>query len=198
MVAFLWVGGTTGLLVAFLGIVAAVTGHTSQRRNAARQHELLASLDEELETLKRENAQLRSEQQRPMSLGQAAGALRRQVLAAGDSNDEGDETWSTMTDATVLQATIISACQDLQTAIHHIQTQLSTGIAVSELDRRSGDRPARRSLEAPRLLHSPDVAVIATGTTARLPRVNGLDATAPLRRLVNGHDVVNGLDEAAN
>jgi hypothetical protein len=169
--------------------VAAVTGKTSQRRNVARQDQLVARLQEEMEGLKQENALLRSEQQQPTSLGKAAGAFRSQVLAAAGSGDEDDEAWAAMTDATVLQATIVSACRDLQTAIGHIQAQLSTGIPVSELDRRSADRPQRPALDATQLLHSPEVTVITTGTTARFPRpVNGHDVTARLPRPINGHE----------
>jgi hypothetical protein len=175
MVAYMWVGGATGLLVAFLGIVAAITRGSTKRSNSIHQHQLLARLREEIEGVKQENALIRSEHQRPLSLGQAAGAIRGQLQVAADSSgeedggDEGDEAWAVMTDATVLQATIVSACQDLQTAIRHVQTQLTTGIPVSELDRRATDGAPRLRPDISRPVLPPEVKVIRAGRAVRSP-----------------------------
>jgi hypothetical protein len=167
---YVWIGGATGLLVVFLGLVAAVTRRSTKRRNSAQQDQLVARLREEIEGLKQENALLRSEQQRPLSLGAAAGAIRGQLLpAAADSTDQGDEAWAAVTDATVLQATIVSVCQDLQTAIHHVQTQLTTGIPVSELDRRATDRQPRPRLDTFPAACPTDVTVVRTGSSVRVP-----------------------------
>lgn len=138
-VGFLYLGGATGVVVALLGILAAVNRISAKRRGDAEQAQLVARLREEIDLLKQENALLRSEQQRPRSLGQAAGAIRRlpaQANRLDDDGDEGDEAWATVTDATVLKATLASVCSDLQTAIHHVQRQLTTGIPAPELDRR--------------------------------------------------------------
>lgn len=96
---------------------------------------------EEIELLKYENAVLRSEQQRALSLGKVGERIRGElgnVVTSG--TDEGDEAWGALMEATVLRDTLMSVCQDLQTALRHVQLQLGSGVPIPEHDRRRIDR----------------------------------------------------------
>lgn len=114
---------------------------------------------DELELLRYENAMLRAEQQRALSLGKAGERAREQLAnvatspgihqggaqgairgGIGAGTDEGDDAWSALTEATVLRETMLAVCQDLQNAMRHVQVQLSSGVPITELDRRKSDR----------------------------------------------------------
>jgi hypothetical protein len=98
-------------------------------------------LAEDVELLRYENAVLRFEQQRAMSLGKVGERIRDQLgNAVTSGSDEGDDAWGALMEAKVLRDTLLSVCQDLQTAIGHVQLQLNSGIPIPELDRRRNDR----------------------------------------------------------
>jgi hypothetical protein len=97
--------------------------------------------------LKEENAVLRSEQQRPLHVGKAAAVIRDRVTAlAALATDDGDDAWGALAATTVLRETLVAACRDLETAIHHVHVQLTRGIPAPELDRRRTDRHPDRWL----------------------------------------------------
>lgn len=96
---------------------------------------------EEIELLRYENALLRAEQQRVLSLGAVGERIRGQIGSGSTpGSDGGDEAWGALVDATVLRETLLSVCQDLQTAVRHVQVQLSSGVPLPEHDRRRSDR----------------------------------------------------------
>jgi hypothetical protein len=103
---------------------------------------------EDVELLRYENAVLRFEQQRVLSLGKVGERIRDQLGSVVTSgSDEGDDAWGALMEANVLRDTLLSVCQDLQTAIRHVQQQLSSGIPIPELDRRrNGQGPDAQSV----------------------------------------------------
>jgi hypothetical protein len=119
------------------------------RRRVFEPNESLTELREELAALKEENAVLRSEQQRPLHVGKAAAVIRDRVTAlAGLATDEGDDAWGALAATTVLRETLVAACRDLETAIHHVHVQLTRDIPTPELDRRRTDRDSDRWLRS--------------------------------------------------
>lgn len=140
---------TTVLLIAgplILCLAAFAIGRV-QRKPAGDPEPARSSynLTEELELLRYENAVLRSDQQRTTSLGKAGERIRERLAnVATSGTDEGDDAWGALTEVTVLRETMLAVCQDLQTAIGHVQTQLSSGVPITELDRRQADRGAHR------------------------------------------------------
>jgi hypothetical protein len=132
------------LIAGSLGMFAGAYGLTRSRRKpsgeaeAPRPGQVVA---DELELLRYENAMLRAEQQRTLSLGKAGERSRERLANVVTSGtDEGDDAWSALTEATVLRDTVLAVCQDLQNALRHVQLQLSSGVPITELDRRKTDR----------------------------------------------------------
>jgi hypothetical protein len=129
---------------------------------------------EELELLRYENAVLRSEQQRPMTVGKASERIRERMAGVtGPGTDEGDEAWGALTEASVLREMILGACKDLQTAIRHVQAQLSTGVPITELDRRHNERGPRWGPTSPAAARSFAATQVSTGDGASPIRQNG-------------------------
>ena len=117
------------------------------RRKPSREAEAPRSgqvVTDELELLRYENAMLRAEQQRTLSLGKAGERSRERLANVVTSGtDEGDDAWSALTEASVLRDTLLAVCQDLQNALRHVQVQLSSGVPITEHDRRKTDREPR-------------------------------------------------------
>jgi hypothetical protein len=132
------------LVAGSLAMCAGTYALARGRRKPAAEAEAPRSspvVSDELELLRYENAMLRAEQQRTLSLGKAGERSRERLANVVTSGtDEGDDAWSTLTEATVLRDTLLAVCQDLQNALRHVQVQLSSGVPITELDRRKTDR----------------------------------------------------------
>ena len=132
------------LIAGSLGMCAGTYALARSRRKPSGETEAPRPgpvVSDELELLRYENAMLRAEHQRTLSLGKA-GERSRERLAniVTSGTDEGDDAWSALTEATVLRDTLLAVCQDLGNALRHVQVQLSSGVPITELDRRKTDR----------------------------------------------------------
>jgi len=131
--------------------VAAVVLLTAGSLRAWRPARLAPSTDAPLEVvrvelvaLREENAKLRLDQQRALSLGRATERIRDAVDAVAVGDEAEAASWDALTEATVMRTALLAACQDLQTAVGHMERRLSTQIAGPEIDRRlrdMGDTP---------------------------------------------------------
>ena len=140
------------LIAGSLGMCVGAYALNRSRRKPTGAAEPVSSTQgstDELELLRYENAMLRAEQQRTLSLGKAGERVREHLTnvgappsGGGHGTDEGDDAWTALTEATVLRETMLAVCQDLQTAVRHVQVQLSSGVPITELDRRRTDPQA--------------------------------------------------------
>lgn len=138
------IAGSLGMLI------GAYTLNRSRRKQPAAPESARPgqSVPDEVELLRYENAMLRSEQQRSLSLGKAGERVRENLgdkLGDGaapptSGTDEGDDAWTALTEATVLRDAILAVCRDVQAAMRNVEVQLSSGVPITELDRRRTDR----------------------------------------------------------
>jgi hypothetical protein len=69
-------------------------------------------------------------------------------------SDEGDDAWTALTEATVLRDAMLAVCRDVQAAMRNVEVQLSSGVPITELDRRRTDR-APQMPQMPQTPHAP-------------------------------------------
>ncbi len=120
--------------------VAALAGWRGAKRRSVVAPPVQA-LRIELSAVREENARLRLQDQRVLSVGRAAERIRQTAAAAtADGDEESDQAWDTLTQAMVMRTALSAMCQDLQSAVGHMQRRLTTMIPGPELDRRLDDR----------------------------------------------------------
>jgi len=132
----------TGLGVMAVAAVVLLTAGSVRAWRPARAPSTDAPLEVvrvELVALREENAKLRLDQQRALSLGRATERIRDAVDAVAVGDEAEAKAWHALTEATVMRTALLAACQDLQTAVGHMERRLSTQIAGPEIDRRLRD-----------------------------------------------------------
>jgi len=128
------------LVALALVAAAALAGWRGAKRRSVADPPVQA-LRIELSALREENARLRLQDQRVLSVGRAAERIRQTATAATAGGDEeSDQAWDTLTQAMVMRTALSAMCQDLQSAVGHMQRRLTTMIPGPELDRRLDDR----------------------------------------------------------
>lgn len=151
--------------VAFAGVALVAAASMCGWRRASRKSrpDLRAEvLHVELTALREENAKLRLQDQRALSVGRAAQRIRETAAAAIAEDDDGsDDAWNALAQATVMRTALSAICQDLQTAVGQMQRRLGTMIPAPELDRRVAEVPdfardASRDRRAARNGHNGD------------------------------------------
>lgn len=103
--------------------------------------------EEHVVQLQAENAYLRLEQQRALSIGRVAERVRGAVAGIESCPaEQEDEAWAVYAEAAVLRETLLAACNDLAVAVSQMQRQLAGTTPPAEMDRRATDRRLGPSL----------------------------------------------------
>src|SRR2546430_15784274 len=109
-------------LVVWVSVLAIMVKATKAHPEEQGSPQPPSDPSDEIELLRYENAVLRAEQQRALSIGQVGERIRDQLgTVTMSGSDEGDENLGTLMEATVLRDTLLCVCQDLQTAIRKAQ-----------------------------------------------------------------------------
>lgn len=118
-----------------------------RRSGSGAEHEARA----ELALAQAEIARLRAEQQRIVDADRATGRVRELADASGTLGDEGDHLWHQHAETVRLRATLLELCTQVDLAVRAIRHDLTGGVPLQELDRRSsGDGGTERTADRPR------------------------------------------------
>lgn len=114
-------------------------------RRHRRANDEVAVLRRELDKYQQENMRLRLERQRPLSLGKVASEMRKLHAETADleshsSSDTVDEAYHVLAQAETLRRSVIDAVDGLSVAATQLRRQLTAGVPLSEIDRRSTER----------------------------------------------------------
>jgi len=97
-----------------------------KRGQPARDDEVLAVLQGELELLREENARLQAERGLPLDPGRLSGDARALVTAAEQADSAGDEAWHVLTEALVMREALLDVCQGVELAMVSLGDRLRT------------------------------------------------------------------------
>jgi hypothetical protein len=109
----------------------------------------LTAMQQQLDVMRAENARLRLERQAPLSMGAAAERARSLLAATPELEDHPseDSAATTLANAYMIRASILSVCEDLETTIGQLSLRLRSGAPAAELNRRVRDRRGRSADE---------------------------------------------------
>lgn len=118
-----------------------------RRSGSSAEHEARA----ELALAQAEIARLRAEQQRIVDADRATGRVRELTDGPVALTDEGDHLWHQHAETVRLRATLLELCTQVDLAVRAIRHDLTGGVPLQELDRRSsGDGETERMADHPR------------------------------------------------